>query len=163
MDFKAFRRERRDHLFAPLHQNHRVLAGILKFLVQAERFELVEQAPDRILPGRVGVAAETVGVDVHEMGRRTVGEPPVQFAGDGEGRRDDRFPDAQSPAESLREGGLPGAERPGQQQHVAALHGVRDTLAERAHVLVGRHGDGAFVHVLLLGMAHAAPATCPCG
>ena len=44
MDFKSFWRQGGGHLFAPLHKHHRVLAGVFKFFVQSQRFQLVLHA-----------------------------------------------------------------------------------------------------------------------
>ena len=54
----------------------------------------------------VGVAAESVGVDVYEVGGVTAGELAFEFACDGEGWRDDGFTDVESCAEALCEGGF---------------------------------------------------------
>ena len=86
---------------------------------------------------------------MHQMRRRTVREPSLKLACDGEGRRDDGLSDAKSRAEPLRERGLAGAKRTGQQQHVASTGKLRQTLPQRLHVLAGGGCDGN-------GVAHAA-------
>lgn len=65
------------------------------------------------MPGRVVGAAEPVGVHMDQVCGRAIGEVAVEFAGDGEGGRDDWLVNAQPGAESLGEGGFAGAQWPG--------------------------------------------------
>ena len=67
---------------------------------------------DGVLAWGVGVAAESVGVDVYEVGGVAVGELAFEFACDGEGWRDDGFADVESCAETLGKGGFPCTEWP---------------------------------------------------
>ena len=46
---------------------------------------------DGVLAWGVGVAAESVGVDVYEVGGVAASELAFEFASDGEGWRDDGF------------------------------------------------------------------------
>ncbi len=84
------------------HKHHRVLAGVFKFFVQSQRFQLVQQTPDGVLPRRDRPrAAQTVGIHMHQMSRSAVGEMPVKFAGNGECRKHDGFGNVQPRAEAL--------------------------------------------------------------
>ena len=67
---------------------------------------------DGVLAWGVGVAAESVGVDVYEVGGVAASELAFEFACDGEGWRDDGFADVESCAEALCEGGFSCAEWP---------------------------------------------------
>ena len=51
MDLKTFRCKGGGHLLPPFHQNHGVLAGILKLFVESQRFKLIKKPVDAVLPG----------------------------------------------------------------------------------------------------------------
>ena len=135
-------------------------ADVVVAAVQAHLEVLVGQLLDQALPplddrhrlGRrrvevevvdVGDAAQPVGVDVHQ------GHPPVPVhAGDDEGRRGDRLPDAEARTDPLGERGLPGAQRADQDDEVARPEHLGQGPAQGVRVLRPRE------HVLA---SHAAP------
>lgn len=119
MHFESFVGERRGHLLAPFHEDDGMGAGFFEFLIEAEAFEFVEEAVHAVLPGRVVGAAEPVGVHMDQMCGRAIGEVAVEFAGDGEGGRDDWLVNAQPGAESLGEGGFAGAQWPRQEDDLS--------------------------------------------
>lgn len=79
----------------------------------------------------------------------------VEFAGDGEGGRDDWLVNAQPGAESLGEGGFAGAQWPRQEDDLSPVHVVGEMGAQCAHVGGGCSGDGG-VHAVSLCDAFAA-------
>ena len=111
MDLKTFRGKGGGHLLPPFHQNHSVLAGILKLFVESQRFKLIKKPVDAILPGGVVGASQPIGVHMDHMGMPATREYAIQLARNGEGRRHDRLADAQPCSKTLCKRGFAGTKR----------------------------------------------------
>jgi hypothetical protein len=125
-DVQAIRGQSLDQSLAPLH--HRDRTADISVQVQIVHFSR---------------AGQPVGVRVHQ--RRAAAERPVD-PGNDESRRGHRAADVQPLADPLDERGLPGAERSTEHHQVTGAQQGCQPLAQRAHVIGGRHPDARGQH-----------------